>query len=356
MYKKPSMQRGVALITVLLIVAISTTIATALSFQQRVDIRRTMNIMHWEQAYLYALSAEDLAKLILQEDKKAEEDPNSPRRWDSLDEEWAKKRDPFPTLNGYISGTIEDLQGRFNLNSLIDPSKNNKGSFGVDASNKNAVDQFINLLELVIEEDQRTTLPPLQDLANAVVDWIDQNNEALPGGAEELYYQSLEKPYRPANNYIASTSELLLIKDFTLAIYRKLEPHIVALPVATLINVNTASAQVLASLHGTFTAEMSKKWTRHPDKKDKNEFPITDVEGKGDEKSPFETPTDFLDEAGITDPAIRSTITNLITVQSNFFQLNAITMFGESQARVKSVFYRRDKDTITVIMRGQGVL
>lgn len=55
-------QTGVALITAMLVVALASVAAVAMTSRQQLDIRRTGNILHADQAYLYALGGELWAK------------------------------------------------------------------------------------------------------------------------------------------------------------------------------------------------------------------------------------------------------------------------------------------------------
>jgi hypothetical protein len=109
-----SRQRGVALITALLVVSLVTVIAVAMATRQHIDVRLTGNLVHGEQAYAYALAAESWARVILRRD-----DIQSDH--DSLDEDWATALPPIAVEGGQVSGKIEDLQGRFNINNLVMP-------------------------------------------------------------------------------------------------------------------------------------------------------------------------------------------------------------------------------------------
>ena len=129
-----------------------------------------------------------------------------------------------------IGGHIEDLQGRFNLNSLVVAGK----------QEAKAVERFRRLL-LALELDS--------DLALVVVDWLDADLEpGYPGGAEDDRYMSRERPYRSANGPMFSPSELLLLEGMDAEMYEKLRPHDVTLPSGIKLNVNNATASVLMSL------------------------------------------------------------------------------------------------------------
>ena len=79
---KPDRQRGVALVTALLVVSLATVAAVAMAVRFQLDMRRTANLLNGEQAYAYAVAAEDWAYVILRRDRKESQH-------DSLDEDWS---------------------------------------------------------------------------------------------------------------------------------------------------------------------------------------------------------------------------------------------------------------------------
>lgn len=218
-----SSQRGVALITVLLIVALATTVAVAMTARQQYDIRRAGNLLHAEQAGLYLQGAEAWAAQVLRRDREEGE-------IDHLFEDWANVLPPIPIDGGQISGVIEDRQGRFNLNNLWRHGR-------VDDE---ALAQLRRLLIVL-------SLDPA--LAEAIADWVDADiNTRFPGGAEDDHYLGLTPAYRSANRPLQQLGELRLVHGIDREVFETLAPHLTALPTRTRINVNTATAEVLASL------------------------------------------------------------------------------------------------------------
>ncbi len=224
-------ERGVALITALLVVALAVVVATAMATHLQVDVRRTANLLHGEQAYAYATAAESWAQVILRTDA-------GKGNVDSLDEDWASSLPPIAVEGGVVTGHITDLQGRFNVNNLVTAA---------GAASPPDVAYFRRLLEVL-------KLDP--ELAAALVDWIDPDIIPIfPGGAEDEAYLLLDPPYRAANRRLVDISELRLVKGFTPEVVAALLPHVTALPEATAINVNTATPQVLQALAAGLSAE-----------------------------------------------------------------------------------------------------
>ena len=112
-------QKGVALITALLIVALATIVSVKIATHLQLDVRRTGNMLASEQATQYVLAAENLLSIALYEDRK----DNDIDYYGNLDEHtdkesWADIYE-FPFENALIRSQAVDLQACFNLNSLV---------------------------------------------------------------------------------------------------------------------------------------------------------------------------------------------------------------------------------------------
>lgn len=135
---------------------------------------------------------------------------------------------PVNEVNGYkISSKITDMQARLNLNNLTTPEAQN---------------DFKQLIKLVAPQ---TDEQKINVLMSALADWMRQGQVQ---NEYNKYYMNLSPPYRAAHRLFVSASELRLVKGMTSELFNALQPYITALPVATKINVQTASAVVLATL------------------------------------------------------------------------------------------------------------
>jgi general secretion pathway protein K len=221
-------QRGVALIMAVLIVALATMLAASVSFKGYLDQRRSANTFAMDQGLEVALGGEAWAADSLRRDKQQ----NS--KTDDFTEEWATPIPPIPIEGGEFEGQLEDMQGRFNLNSLVMVQG---GKFVLD---ENAQHRFERLLELLELEPKWALI---------IADWIDTDVQPnFPDGAEDPTYTGLTPAYRTANMPLTRASELLAIAGFGLERYRKLEPFVTALPIGTTINLCTASPELLDAL------------------------------------------------------------------------------------------------------------
>ena len=229
-------ESGAALITAVLVVALATAIAATLTWELFLDQRRALGRIAVDQGLMYSLGAEAWARQVLRDDLENNQ-VDHPR------EAWGLQITPLPIEGGEIQGRIEDLNGRFNLNNLIDAQ---------GATDPLAVESFRRLLQ-VLELDAR--------LADRMADWIDRDPEPnFPDGAEDGEYLSREPAFRAANRPVTSVSELLLVyPELGGEGYARLRPYVTALPRGTRININTALPEVLMSTSEAFRANDAER-------------------------------------------------------------------------------------------------
>jgi general secretion pathway protein K len=301
-------QRGVAVLTAMLVVTVGTLLAVELMWDATLDQRRTAAALAADQGLMFALGAEAWAADILRQDLVDSDES------DHAGEEWAVELPPLPVDGGSITGRLEDLQGRFNLNNLI-------GFEG--AVDELALRQFERLLSLL-------ELDPT--LAPRVVDWLDIDAEAsFPIGAEDAAYAGSEPPYRTPNSMITSATELMAIDGFDVEAYRQLSPYVAALPIGTPLNVNTASAVVLASLS--------------------EEIDIATAEGLVEQRAGV----DFVDLQASFEGLLEPDVLERIDGVSSHFLLTARVALGTNQLALYSVLQRDASGLTRTIFRSLGV-
>ena len=87
-----------------------------------------------------------------------------------------------------------------------------------DESNRLNVN-ILPLADELVNEGGRTLLNALpgmtDDVADAILDWIDEDDEVRPFGAERAYYEQLDPPYTCKNGPLDTVEELLLIRGVT---------------------------------------------------------------------------------------------------------------------------------------------
>jgi general secretion pathway protein K len=217
-------QRGVALITAVLMVALATMLAVDVSFRGALDQRRSATLFALDQSFEIALGAEAWAADFLKQDLQESQT-------DHLGETWARPLPPLPIDGGTVEGRLEDLQGRFNVNNLI---------LADGTTNPDAVKQLERILAVLEIEPT---------WAAAIADWIDQDAQpGFPDGAEDSVYTGQAPPHLTANMPVTRVSELMVLPGFGAERYLRLRPYLAALPVGTKLNVCTAPGIVLDAL------------------------------------------------------------------------------------------------------------
>jgi len=189
-------QRGVAIVMAMAVVAMATLAATTILVTQSTWARRAELSQDHVQAHLLIQTGLDWARAILADDL-------SMSSADHSGEPWALKLPTMPVDNGTLLGHIEDQQGRFDLNRLL------QADGSVDEQ------QLIVLRRLLVS----LKLPP--QLAELVT-------------ARHVVLQDV--------------AELAEIPEFDAAVRARLLPHVTALPALVPLNANTATAEVLAAV------------------------------------------------------------------------------------------------------------
>jgi general secretion pathway protein K len=292
----------------MLVVTVGTIIAVNLMWQATLDLRRAEAALAADQGLMYVQGAEAWAADILRQDQV--DSPNS----DDLSEQWATELPPLPVDGGTITGRIEDLQGRFNLNNLI----------GADGrEDELARGQFERLLFLLELDPQ---------LAGAVIDWLDPDTEMrFPSGGEDVAYSGADPPYRTANSMITTASELMAVAGFDREAYTKLAPYVTVLPAGTSLNVNTASDVVLASLSEDIDVATAASLV---DERGGAEFPDIDATFEG---------------------LVEAEMLRRIDGVSEHFLLTATVTLGTNQMTMRAVLQRDASGLTRALFRSLGV-
>lgn len=239
-------QRGVAVITALLLTTLAITIVASLFWQQQVQVRSIENQRLQLQKQWVLRGALDWARLILREDAKYS-------TVDYLGEPWAVEL-AETRLNQYVeeneqaegdisdaalSGHIIDAQSRFNLTNL-------------------AANGTINPAQVAAFQRLLSGLQLDSGLAAATAETLaaGQTNTAPASGTPPAADRNPNANTTAAAKTIGITQvdDLLAVPGFTPEAYAKLKDFVTVLPRSTRVNVNTASAEVLAAIIDTLSS------------------------------------------------------------------------------------------------------
>lgn len=220
----PSKQRGAALLAALLTVALVTTLAVGAVWQQWRGIEVESAERHRTQARWLLLGALDWARVILREDALADASPAT----DHLAEPWAvplqearlssflaalpdgaaaEREDAALSEQVFLSGQIVDLQSRLPVLNLVQGDR-------VVPSTWLTFERLFDALGLPQQE--------LRLLSQGLLAAQRQQGAALPQHVSQLTWLGVSPPT-----------------------VSRLSPYVHLLPVATPVNLNTASAVVL---------------------------------------------------------------------------------------------------------------
>lgn len=217
-------QHGAALILAILTVALVATLAAAIMADYGATVASVSGRRDQAQARLLARGGVDWARNVLAADKLQH------GKIDYAGEEWATRIPPIPipAYEGEASGEIHDLSGRFDLNRLV-----NNGIADTDQ-----LAAYERLLTLLGVSSARA-----HDLSMELLRWLGVGN-----ADEADWYARQTPPRRPARALLIEIDELALVRGYDPALLAQLRPFVVALPLPAGLNVNTASAEVLAAM------------------------------------------------------------------------------------------------------------
>jgi len=278
-----------------MIVAIAAAVAAKIAFAHQLWFRQMENVGDRGATDLLRRGALHWASVALLEDA-------AQNSIDHLGEPWAQGLPTLPVEGGAIHVAVEDAQGRFNLNNLLQ---------GNGQPNTEDLQVFQRLLVAL-------KLDPL--LANALLDWMDpDSNVTSPGGAEDVDYLALKTPYRAANQPLTSIEELRLVRGFDAKTVLTLLPYVDVLPpgTRTTININTASPVLLAAL-----ANLDLAWAERVVENRRNK------------------PMNNVSDLAKLLPAGSQIPKGLASVKTDFFLITLDTSIGRHQRRTVALMQR----------------
>ncbi len=367
--KSSRSERGAALVVAMFVFALVAALMVGLQRDFTLTLQRGTHQLFSEQAWAYLIGAEELAAVALQADSRA--DARAEVAADHLGEVWAQPPTPYPLdAGGWMSGRIEDLQGRLNLNLLADSqpggSTTADGNRGGDAEDVtedmaaanptqqtatapsddptkrwNATQKmFIRLLQALGEAS--LPLEEAMALTDAVTDFIDRDAERRLNGAEEGDYRFADYPSLPANRALASVSELRAVRGVTEPVYQALAPLLTVWPETNgRLNILTCPLPVLRSLNG-----------------DDQLSPLDEIEAQRlhelRREGEIGTVADLLADPRFEGQSMGQ-LEPLLDIKSDWFLLDATVELVERERHLFSVLHRVPDRTVAVF-RSEGEL
>jgi general secretion pathway protein K len=320
----------------MLVFALATTLVVAMSSEFTLFLKRASNSFIGTQSQAYLRGGEELAKMVLINDGEQDERAGAEAR-DDLSELWAQQVPPYALdEGGFLTGRLEDLENRININQLNDGGRDSTELTVVQA-------QFVRLLQSF--EEPRVSEQDARLILEAVRDWLDQDEEPGDFGAEDSYYFDAEPSYRAANRNMTSVSELRMVAYMTPDLYLAAEPFLTVWGSGN-INIHTAPARVLRTINAN-----------------DNLAPLTEGEGEalvalrmdGETDVGFESMQAFLESPVLAGVQLDPRLTDRLVERSNTFLYRGQVEVAERTATLYSVL-RRDGVRVETLVRATGSL
>jgi general secretion pathway protein K len=256
--------RGMALLITILVISLILVITLRFNTAMRSSLTSASNLQDNIALDYMARSVINAARAILSVDA-------AESNFDSLHEDWANLAAASQYFSYFFDRgqggmTIIDHSGRLQINSLI---TRNGDEWVVNEEQRTVWINLLSAEEFGLAEEEAA------GIVEAVIDWIDEDDDALGfGGAESSYYQGLETPYGPRNGPMEFIEELLLVRGITPELYYGTEEIPGLATIVTphgrdgKININTADPLVLGALSEQIYPDMVDGMLTYRDNED----------------------------------------------------------------------------------------
>jgi general secretion pathway protein K len=319
-----SSDRGIALITVILIIVILVAVVIELNRSSRADIYDAANLSDGIKLTYIAKSGFYGAAALL---------TNSANNFDTLLDDWADMETVSLQSNtlfseGYFIARIEDETGKIPLNKLVNGEEYNQNI-------KEMLIRLLNQREFGLEERK------IDEIVDSIKDWIDADDNTTGFGAESGYYSSLDSPYKAKNAPLDCIEELLMVKGITKEIFygTKDKPGLAQYVTAEsegliMININTAPKMVLRSLSDEIGTNLADRLDEYRTKEE-------------NDLSSTKWFLDMLRDAGVI---VTEAQKQNFTVQSNYFKIISTGKMNNMSKTITGIVQKQqDQKSVKII-------
>jgi general secretion pathway protein K len=311
---------GMALIMTILIISLIVALTLQFNTSMRSNLQAAVNLRDGIKLGCIARSGFNGALAVLHGDA-------SSGNVDTLREDWAHTKsfsESSPSLFnvGRFIVEIADLSGKIQLSQLVDKDGN------YNSTQKSLFVRFMNSTEFGLDPEE------VENIVDAIKDWIDTDNETTRFGAEDAYYQTLEKPYPCKNAPIEFLEELLFVRGITKellygsgekpGISQYLSPH-----GNGKVNINTANILILKSLSDDIDQERAEDMVAYRENEDND---LSDLKW-------------YKNVPGMADVSIPD---SLLTTSSAYFEITSEGFKGPMSKKIEAVVERKEK-TIQIL-------
>jgi general secretion pathway protein K len=272
------------------------TLIVEVNYSTQVDLMIAGNFRNDLRAYYLAKSGVNIAMSYLKYDA-ANTDT------DDLTEDWAKSYPPIPVDGGFVKVLIEDENAKINVNKVV------MADGKVDPKIHTAISILFERLEVDL------------GILDAIIDWIDPDDEPLPDGGEDFHYGSLDPPYACKNGPLDTLSELLMVKDVTDEVYGKISKYLTIYSKDGKININTVGMEVFLCLDDEIDGAMAEAIIEHR------------------EESPFAAKEEL--KPVINNDEVYKRISEIIDVKSNAFSVTSVGRVERVEKIIRAIVDRQ---------------
>jgi general secretion pathway protein K len=312
--------RGMALILTILVVAVTVVLTLEFNTSMRADLFAAVNLSDGIQLTCIAKSGFHGARAVLHADR-------NEGNVDTLLELWAQsgllsQNAAVLFDEGTVYVEITDLSGRIQINQLI----NKDGTY--NTLQKDLLMRFLNLPEFGLDSQEA------ENIVDALKDWMDPDDEVTGFGAEDSYYQALEKPYPCKNGPLEFSEELQFVRGITEELLYGSDEKPGILPCLSThgdgrININTAAPLVVRALSDQIDEDMVEEL----------------IDYRMNEDNDLASSSWYKQVAGMADVNIPN---GLLTTSSTYFKIISRGLKGAMTKQIEGVV-ERDETTVKVL-------
>jgi general secretion pathway protein K len=294
-------QQGAAILMAILTVALVAALASAIIAEHGAAIEQLGGRADQAQARWLARGAIDWARNVLEYRQQY-------APFDARAGQWTTPVPPMPIDEGELSGGIEEVSSRFNINSLV--------SNGVVNASQQAV--FLRLLVNLGLPQNAANL-----LSDSIIDWIDRDEAPRPNGAETSWYTSHDKVILPPQTPLLSINELMAVRGMTKELMVGLRRQIAAFPSSgnDPINPNFATAEVLAAYIDGLSLSSASQLARGPN------------------DAPYKTVTEFTARLNALQPVSGGYNAAQFDVRSHYFLVTGRAHWGDATTSMEVLLH-----------------
>lgn len=194
-----SSEKGIALVIVMLVILVLAMLAGAFAYSMKVEVTLARNANYESELEWLGRSGVELAKFVLAQQTAIPNEGN----YSALNQKWAGGTGGAGASNSALAEiSLENNQmgaGTFSV-KIIDLER----KFNINMANQSVLQQAMTVMGV------DASITPT--IADAIVDWVDVDDDPHLSGAESEYYLTMDPPYVSKNGPMDDVSELLFLK------------------------------------------------------------------------------------------------------------------------------------------------